>query len=104
MNEVKGGSIQRSATTVAIVTANQAATASDRPRSRRRRRPLRRLAKTATRPEGARPDQAPWTTRFALVTLTGVSGTSWWPALLPVFTAAILSTTSIPSVTQPKTA
>ncbi len=36
--------------------------------------------------------------------VTPSTGTSWWPPRLPVWTAAILSTTSMPSVTLPNTA
>ena len=35
---------------------------------------------------------------------TGLAGTSWWPPARPVATAAIFSTTSIPSITLPNTA
>ena len=35
---------------------------------------------------------------------TGSSGTFWWGPAKPVFTFAILSTTSMPSVTRPNTA
>lgn len=40
----------------------------------------------------------------ALVMVTGSSGTSWCPPLLPVFTPRILSTTPIPAATRPNTA
>ena len=36
--------------------------------------------------------------------VTGVVGTFWWPPLLPVATALILSTTAVPSTTLPNTA
>ena len=41
---------------------------------------------------------------FALSITTFVFGTSWWPPFEPVATAAILSTTSMPESTRPKTA
>jgi hypothetical protein len=40
----------------------------------------------------------------ALVMVTSCFGTSWWPPALPVGTAAMASTVSVPSTTLPNTA
>ena len=49
---------------------------------------------------GAAGSAATWT----FLMTTGSSGTFWWGPAKPVFTFAILSTTSMPSVTLPNTA
>jgi hypothetical protein len=104
-----GGFTQRNATTAVTVSRPQATTASSTARPSRAQNPLRRRFATGLRRwarstlrSGA--DQPAGVTRRALVTSIGVTGTSWCPPLLPVFVAAILSTTSMPSTTWPNTA
>ncbi|MNN73813.1 hypothetical protein D3C81_1899650 [compost metagenome] len=49
-------------------------------------------------------DQQYHSTISAFSMITSSVGTSWWPALEPVETPLILSTTSVPAVTLPNTA
>ncbi len=55
---------------------------------------------------GERPEISPsnYSARTMSVISTGSTGTSWCMLLLPVFTPAMASTTSIPSTTLPNTA
>ncbi len=55
------------------------------------------------RPGDGAPPIAPYCTVMSLMT-TGVTGASWWLPCCRVSTPAIASTTSMPSVTRPKTA
>ncbi len=54
-------------------------------------------------PNGVMPSVV-YSTTVALVMNTGSTGTSSWKPLRPVATPLILSTTSVPSTTLPKTA
>ena len=93
MNAVKGGSIQRSIDTARTLAATQIATSTRIARSSLLKNDL--LRAKLKRQAGM---------RRTLFMMTASTGTSSKPRRRPVSTAAILSMTSMPSVTRANTA